>query len=57
MSNLRERVKSLENKLTHSKELYKMASNEFRTVCYLMFGYRIDRLGTNNYRYTQKKDF
>lgn len=49
MTLLRDQLKSLESKYKHQKELYKQASQEFREVCYMLFGYRVDRIGANNY--------
>lgn len=40
----------MENKQQHYKEIYRAASLEFREVIYLLFGYRVDRIGNNNYR-------
>ncbi|XP_058462677.1 mitotic spindle assembly checkpoint protein MAD1 [Malaya genurostris] len=50
MNNLKAQVQSLEAKNQHIKEIYKAASNEFREVCYMLFGYRVDRVGNTNYR-------
>lgn len=47
---LRNQIQSLENKQQHYKEIYRAASLEFREVIYLLFGYRVDRIGNNNYR-------
>ncbi|XP_062533666.1 mitotic spindle assembly checkpoint protein MAD1-like [Armigeres subalbatus] len=49
-NNLKAQVQSLEAKNQHIKEIYKSASNEFREVCYMLFGYRVDRVGNTNYR-------
>lgn len=40
----------MENKQQHYKEIYRAASLEFREVIYLLFGYRVDRVGNSNYR-------
>lgn len=50
LNNMRAQVQSLEAKNQHIKEIYKSASNEFREVCYMLFGYRVDRVGNTNYR-------
>ncbi|KAL9700331.1 hypothetical protein quinque_003772 [Culex quinquefasciatus] len=50
LNNMRAQVQSLEAKNQHIKEIYKAASNEFREVCYMLFGYRVDRVGNTNYR-------
>lgn len=50
LNNLKAQVQSLEAKNQHIKEIYKSASNEFRDVCYMLFGYRVDRVGNTNYR-------
>lgn len=47
---LRNQIQSLESKQQHYKEIYRAASLEFREVIYLLFGYRVDRVGSNNYR-------
>ncbi|XP_053966171.1 mitotic spindle assembly checkpoint protein MAD1 [Anastrepha ludens] len=51
MNQLRAELESTNSKMKKMKECYKSASMEFREVCYLLFGYRIDRLGLNtNYK-------
>ncbi|XP_055605609.1 mitotic spindle assembly checkpoint protein MAD1 [Uranotaenia lowii] len=50
VNTLKAQIQSLEAKNQHIKEVYKSASNEFREVCYLLFGYRVDRVGNTNYR-------
>ncbi|XP_037924951.1 mitotic spindle assembly checkpoint protein MAD1 isoform X2 [Hermetia illucens] len=45
INSLRTKLESAETKMQHMKELYKNASLEFREVCYMLFGYRIDRVG------------
>lgn len=47
---LRSKIQSLESKQQHYKEIYRAASLEFREVIYLLFGYRVDRIGNSNYR-------
>lgn len=47
---LRSKIQSLESKQQHYKEIYRAASMEFREVIYLLFGYRVDRIGNTNYR-------
>lgn len=51
INTLRTQIKSLEDKNKHLKEMYKQRSLEFRDVCYLLFGYRVDHVGNSNYRY------
>lgn len=50
MNTLRMQVQSLEAKNNQIKEVYKAASQEFREVVYMLFGYRIDRIANKNYR-------
>ncbi|XP_059615553.1 mitotic spindle assembly checkpoint protein MAD1 [Phlebotomus argentipes] len=50
INQLRSQVASLEAKNQHLKEAYKVANQEFREVCYMLFGYRVDRTGSTNYR-------
>lgn len=47
---LRKQLDSLESKNQHLKEVFKKASQEFREVVYMLFGYRVDRVGSSNYR-------
>lgn len=47
---LRKALQSLEQKNAHLKEVFKKASQEFREVVYMLFGYRVDRVGSSNYR-------
>lgn len=47
---LMKQVESLESKNAHLKEVFKKASQEFREVVYMLFGYRVDRVGSSNYR-------
>lgn len=49
-SELQKQLESLESKNLHLKELFKQASQEFREVVYMLFGYRVDRVGSSNYR-------
>lgn len=49
-SALRKELESLEAKNQHLKEVFKKASQEFREVVYMLFGYRVDRVGSSNYR-------
>lgn len=44
---LKAQLKSLEAKNQHLKEVYKTASVEFREVVYMLFGYRLDRVGNS----------
>lgn len=50
MNALKSRIQSLESKQQHYKDIYRAASLEFREVIYLLFGYKVDRVGNNNYR-------
>lgn len=50
INGLKSQIQSLEAKNNHIKEVYKSASQEFREVVYMLFGYRIDRIGNKNYR-------
>lgn len=50
MNALRSKIQSLESKQQRYKEIYRAASLEFREVIYMLFGYRVDRIGNNNYR-------
>ncbi|XP_055380040.1 mitotic spindle assembly checkpoint protein MAD1 [Condylostylus longicornis] len=50
LNHLRSKLESAESKMQHMKEVYKSANLEFREVCYMLFGYRIDRVGNSNYR-------
>lgn len=48
---LRAELESMNSKIKKMKECYKSASMEFREVVYMLFGYRIDRVGVNtNYK-------
>jgi len=47
---LSKKIHSLEAKNMHLKEIYKSMSQEFREVCYMLFGYRVDRVGKASYR-------
>lgn len=50
MNQLQEKNKSLEAKNRHLKEIYKSMSQEFREVVYMLFGFRVDRVGNGLYR-------
>ncbi|XP_065370340.1 mitotic spindle assembly checkpoint protein MAD1 [Calliphora vicina] len=51
MNQLRTELESMNSKMKKMKECYKSASLEFREVVYMLFGYRIDRVGANtNYK-------
>ncbi|KAH8290169.1 hypothetical protein KR054_000741 [Drosophila jambulina] len=48
---LRADLESANGKMRKMKDYFKAASQEFRDVCYMLLGYRIDRIGANsNYR-------
>lgn len=50
INKLSEKNKSLEAKNKHLKEIYKSMSQEFREVVYMLFGFRVDRIGNGLYR-------
>lgn len=51
MNQLKAEIESLNGKLKKLKDCYKSANMEFRDVVYMLFGYRIDRIGSNaNYK-------
>uniref|UniRef100_A0A1A9X3N0 Mitotic spindle assembly checkpoint protein MAD1 n=1 Tax=Glossina brevipalpis TaxID=37001 RepID=A0A1A9X3N0_9MUSC len=51
MNKLRDEVETLNAKIKKMKECYKSAAMELREVIYMLFGYRIDRVGSNtNYK-------
>ncbi|XP_075168917.1 mitotic arrest-deficient 1 [Haematobia irritans] len=51
INQLRTELESMNSKMKKMKECYKSASMEFREVVYMLFGYRIDRVGANtNYK-------
>lgn len=45
---LRNEIDLLNSKIKRMKDCYKSASLEFREVVYMLFGYRIDRIGNNS---------
>ncbi|EDV59388.1 mitotic spindle assembly checkpoint protein MAD1 [Drosophila erecta] len=48
---LRAELESANGKMRKMKDCFKAAREEFRDVCYMLLGYRIDRIGANsNYR-------
>lgn len=46
---LRAELESANGKMKKMKECFKAASKEFRDVCYMLLGYRIDRVGSNSH--------
>ncbi|XP_037898537.1 mitotic spindle assembly checkpoint protein MAD1-like [Glossina fuscipes] len=51
MNKLRDEVETLNAKMRKMKDCYKSAAMELREVVYMLFGYRIDRVGSNtNYK-------
>ncbi|KAH8373614.1 hypothetical protein KR200_008937 [Drosophila serrata] len=49
---LRADLESANGKMRKMKDCFKAASKEYRDVCYMLLGYRIDRIGANsNYRW------
>lgn len=51
---LREQIISMETKNRNLKEYYRKGSQDFREVCYMLFGYRVDRIGALNFRYVYR---
>lgn len=47
---LQKQVKSKDTKIQRLTEVYKATSQEFRDVCYMLVGYRIDRMKSGLYR-------
>ncbi|XP_016968302.1 mitotic spindle assembly checkpoint protein MAD1 [Drosophila biarmipes] len=51
LNQLRAELESANGKMRKMKDCFKAAREEFRDVCYMLLGYRIDRIGANsNYR-------
>ncbi|KAM8714225.1 hypothetical protein ACLKA7_014376 [Drosophila subpalustris] len=46
---LRAELDSANGKMKKMKDCFKAASKEFRDVCYMLLGYRIDRVGANSH--------
>lgn len=46
---LRAELESANGKMKKMKDCFKAASKEFRDVCYMLLGYRIDRVGANSH--------
>lgn len=44
----------METKNRNLKEYYRKGSQDFREVCYMLFGYRVDRIGALNFRYVYR---
>lgn len=54
LNQLRGELESANGKMKKMKECFKAASKEFRDVCYMLLGYRIDRVGANShYRWVE----
>ncbi|KAH8370246.1 hypothetical protein KR093_002755 [Drosophila rubida] len=49
VNQLRAELESANGRLKKMKECFKAASKEFRDVCYMLLGYRIDRVGSNSH--------
>lgn len=49
LNQLRGELESANGKMKKMKECFKAASKEFRDVCYMLLGYRIDRVGANSH--------
>lgn len=47
---LKEEKKTLEIRLQRLKDVCKQYSSEFRDVCYLLFGYKVDRVNASTYK-------
>jgi mitotic spindle assembly checkpoint protein MAD1 len=50
VAELQKQVKSYEMKLQRLKEAFKTTSQEYREVCYMLLGYKIDLIKSNLYR-------
>ncbi|GLV40114.1 Mitotic arrest-deficient 1 [Carabus blaptoides fortunei] len=49
VQSLREQLKSSEIKMQRLKDVFKSSSHEFRNVCYMLLGYKIDRMSSTQY--------
>ncbi|KAH8307734.1 hypothetical protein KR044_011751 [Drosophila immigrans] len=49
VNQLRAELESANGRLKKMKDCFKAASKEFRDVCYMLLGYRIDRVGSNSH--------
>ncbi|XP_060657821.1 mitotic spindle assembly checkpoint protein MAD1 [Drosophila nasuta] len=49
LNQLRAELESANGRLKKAKDCFKAARNEFRDVCYMLLGYRIDRVGSNSH--------
>lgn len=47
---LKEQNKAMEIKMQRLKEFFKSSSNEFRDVCYMLLGYKINRINSSLYK-------
>lgn len=56
-SDLKEQAKSLEIQKQRLCEVFKKRTHEFRDAMYMLFGYKIDVLGTNQYRLCNQYSF
>nr|CAD7439264.1 unnamed protein product [Timema bartmani] len=50
VEDLRSQVKSYDLKIQRLKEAFKTTSQEYREACYMLLGYRIDRVHHNQYK-------
>nr|CAD7572728.1 unnamed protein product [Timema californicum] len=50
VEDLRNQVKSYDLKIQRLKEAFKTTSQEYREACYMLLGYRIDRVHHNQYK-------
>jgi len=47
---LRSQLELTESKMKHLKDVYKSTNVELREVCYMLFGYRVERISNLTYR-------
>lgn len=47
---LQKQIQSLEARNQHMKEVFQKMNQEYREVVYMLFGYRVDRVSSSNYR-------
>lgn len=57
LSDLKEQAKSLEIQNRRLCEVFKKRTHDFRDAMYMLFGYKIDVLGTNQYRLCNQYSF
>ncbi|ALC42038.1 Mad1 [Drosophila busckii] len=49
LNQMRAELETANGKMKKMKDCFKAASKEFRDVCYMLLGYRIDRVGANSH--------